>query len=386
MSVNKNAIEREREEPTELDQRIPALFLVFIGLMGGWGSSYFYYNADNSHGRGDTRSKVVSTAQNTDAVSAIDGKAVYTTRCSSCHQSTGMGLPGAFPPLKDSEWVTGSATVPVNIVLRGLQGEIEVQGSTYNGVMPSFASQLADDEIAALLTYVRADFGGLSDGSVDSEMVSKVRAAKSETAIQGQNGLIAVRDGLAEVVPINGAEANAIDKSTLQGVLEEGGDGTKLEMSAETVQTPIEVKTEEPIQEANEVKPEGDTKTALVNGQQVYQQVCSSCHQSTGLGIPGAFPPLKGSEWTNREPELIATIIQRGLMGEIEVAGTKYVSAMPAFGPALSPEDMVDVVTYVQTEFAGTQSELSIESVNQIRANGGAAINGQTELGSLFPQ
>lgn len=386
MSVNKNAIEREKAEPTELDQRIPALFLVFIGLMGGWGSSYFYYNADNSHGRGDTRSKSVSTAQNTDAVSAIDGKAVYTTRCSSCHQSTGMGLPGAFPPLKDSEWVTGSATVPVNIVLRGLQGEIEVQGSTYNGVMPSFASQLTDDEIAALLTYVRTDFGGLSDASVDAEMVSEVREAKSDTAIQGQAGLLAVRDGRAEAVPTSGAESKENDTSTAKDVLKEVDEGTEMETSAETAQDPTEVTTEEPLQEANDKEPERDANSAFVNGQKVYQQVCSSCHQSTGLGIPGAFPPLKGSEWTNREPELIATIIQRGLMGEIEVAGTKYVSAMPALGPALSPEDMVDVVTYVQTEFAGVEAKLNIESVNQIRAKSGAPINGQTELRSLFPQ
>ena len=324
--------------------------------------------------------------QNTAVVSEIDGKALYTTRCSSCHQSTGMGLPGAFPPLKDSEWVTGSATVPVNILLRGLQGEIEVQGSTYNGVMPSFAIQLADDEIAALLTYVRTDFGGLSDGSVDAEMVRKVREAKNDTAIQGQSGLLAVRDGRAEAVPTNGAEANESDKSTVNDVLEEVGDGTEVETSAETVQNPTGFKTGEPLQEVNDKEPEADTNSALANGQKVYQQVCSSCHQSTGMGLPGAFPPLKGSEWTNREPELIATIIQRGLMGEIEVAGTKYISAMPAFGPALSPEDMVDVVTYVQTEFAGVEVKLSIESVNQIRANGGAPINGQTELGSLFPQ
>ncbi len=58
-------------------------------------------------------------------------------------------LPGVFPPLVGSEWVTGPPETLVRIILNGLQGPIEVAGQTYNGAMPAWAQQLSGQEIAA---------------------------------------------------------------------------------------------------------------------------------------------------------------------------------------------------------------------------------------------
>jgi mono/diheme cytochrome c family protein len=109
-----------------------------------------------------------------------DGQALY-GRCAACHQPNGAGLPGAFPPLSASEWVTGDPTIPIKVVLHGLQGEITVAGSTYNGVMLPYGGtgEMNDAEVAAVLTYVRSSFGN-SASAVTPEEVAAVRAAHGD--------------------------------------------------------------------------------------------------------------------------------------------------------------------------------------------------------------
>lgn len=85
-----------------------------------------------------------------------DGSEVYTQICSSCHQPGGAGLPGQYPPLSGNPNVDDSAYV-TDVINNGLQGEIVVNGETYNGVMPSF-STLSDDDVAAVIAYMQNDF------------------------------------------------------------------------------------------------------------------------------------------------------------------------------------------------------------------------------------
>jgi mono/diheme cytochrome c family protein len=85
-----------------------------------------------------------------------------------------MGLPGAFPPLAGSEWVTKDPETPIRIVLHGLQGPIEVKGVTYNNVMPEWGSKLSNEEIAAVLTHERSNWGN-SAGEITPDMVDKIR-------------------------------------------------------------------------------------------------------------------------------------------------------------------------------------------------------------------
>jgi len=99
----------------------------------------------------------------------------YQAVCATCHQPEGQGMPGAFPPLAGSEWVTGNPEVPIRIVLLGLSGPLEVKGTTYNTVMPP-PPGLNDEQIAEAITYARTHFGNAAS-EVKVEQVKQVRAA-----------------------------------------------------------------------------------------------------------------------------------------------------------------------------------------------------------------
>ena len=100
------------------------------------------------------------------------GKRLY-SNCMSCHQSNGRGLPPVYPPLRGSEIVHGDPEVLVKIVMHGLEGPIKVDGQTYNQVMPA-APLRTDEEIAAVLGYVRSAWGNTGD-AIDVALVAKVR-------------------------------------------------------------------------------------------------------------------------------------------------------------------------------------------------------------------
>ena len=87
------------------------------------------------------------------------GKQVYENKCAACHQLTGQGLPGVFPPLKDNAVVTAAdPTEHIRIVLRGLTGKT-IGGVAYATPMPPFADQLSDEEVAAVLNHERTSWG-----------------------------------------------------------------------------------------------------------------------------------------------------------------------------------------------------------------------------------
>ena len=112
---------------------------------------------------------------------AADGAAIFTVRCAACHQPGGTGLPGAFPPLAGSNWVNGSDAAVAQILLHGVQGALTVNGVGYSGVMPTFGDQLSDAEIAAVLTYIRGQWGNKA-GPVGTDLVSAQRAASAAHA------------------------------------------------------------------------------------------------------------------------------------------------------------------------------------------------------------
>jgi mono/diheme cytochrome c family protein len=107
---------------------------------------------------------------------SVDGAAIFASRCAVCHQAAGTGLPGVFPPLAGSNWVGGQGAPLVQIVLHGVQGALTVNGTTYNSAMPAFGSQLNDAQIAAVLTYVRGQWGNKA-AAVSPGLVSAQRAA-----------------------------------------------------------------------------------------------------------------------------------------------------------------------------------------------------------------
>ncbi len=95
------------------------------------------------------------------AAAEVSGADVYAANCSACHQATGAGIPGAFPPLAGHVHVLyeASSTLLPDVLLFGLQGPITVGGMPYNGLMPAWP-QLADAEIAAVLNYITTEWDG----------------------------------------------------------------------------------------------------------------------------------------------------------------------------------------------------------------------------------
>ena len=102
------------------------------------------------------------------------GESVYQTVCLACHQADGKGLPGAFPPLAGSDYLLGDKDRAVGVVVRGLEGEVVVNGVKYNSVMPAM-TQLSDQEIADALTYAMNSWGN-QGGAVTVAQVAAVRA------------------------------------------------------------------------------------------------------------------------------------------------------------------------------------------------------------------
>ncbi|HEY6085668.1 MAG TPA: copper-containing nitrite reductase, partial [Nitrospira sp.] len=108
--------------------------------------------------------------------SGAGGETLYKTYCMGCHQAEGQGIPGTFPPLAKSDYL-GNASRAIETVLNGLNGPIQVNGQTYNGVMPPMG-HLKDEEIAGLLSHVMSSWGN-TGGAISAADVAAVRAKTS---------------------------------------------------------------------------------------------------------------------------------------------------------------------------------------------------------------
>jgi cytochrome c oxidase cbb3-type subunit II len=108
---------------------------------------------------GGSTTAAVGASTSSGGDEAAKGASLYTANCSACHQATGEGLPGAFPPLKGNEVVNADeAAKHIEVVLHGLQGA-SVGGVAYAGVMPPFAAILDDAQVAAIIDYERSAWG-----------------------------------------------------------------------------------------------------------------------------------------------------------------------------------------------------------------------------------
>ena len=106
------------------------------------------------------------------------GKALYLVSCSACHQPNGQGSEGIAPPLAGTRWPNESEDRLARIVLHGLRGPITVMGKEYNLEMPAMGF-FDDQEIAAILTYVRTTWGKKSEPII-SETIGGIRTLNRE--------------------------------------------------------------------------------------------------------------------------------------------------------------------------------------------------------------
>ena len=105
-----------------------------------------------------------------------DGREIFSQQCIACHQPDGKGVPGQFPPLAGNPDLFLARDFPARMVLFGMSGKIKVMGQEIDGAMPPLGDQLKDDEIAAVVNYVRGAFG--NDKLRPKDMAPKDMAPK----------------------------------------------------------------------------------------------------------------------------------------------------------------------------------------------------------------
>lgn len=172
-------IMREMSEPTDGYEPVPLWLIFFFFALVGWGGYYI-----GQYSGGWTSEKYYLTrmpGEGGEQGAAVDpvqlGRRLY-NNCRACHQADGSGVAGNYPPLVGSERVLGSPEVLARILLQGLEGPVEVLGNTYDNVMPGWSDQMTDGQIAAVLTYIRQEWGN-SAPAVSEELVAQVREETS---------------------------------------------------------------------------------------------------------------------------------------------------------------------------------------------------------------
>ncbi|MBT3668425.1 MAG: c-type cytochrome [Opitutae bacterium] len=135
---------------------------------------------------------------------------------------------------------------------------------------------------------------------------------------------------------------------------------------------------EEDEQDTNSTKLPEWLSSQIASGKEIYMKaapgggLCFTCHQPTGLGLAGQFPPLAGSDWVLGDKERLIKISLFGLMGEINVNGIKYNGVMPPPGippGSLTDQQVADVLTYIRNDWGNSASAVSPEEVGNVRAN-----------------
>ena len=128
---------------------------------------------------------VAATAASTGALTVADqikaGQALFAGTCSTCHQPNGEGMAGVFPPLAKSDYVAANPKRIVDVMLHGLTGPIAVNGKDYNSVMPPM-SQLTDDEVANIGTYVLNSWGNPGGKITKAEVAERRKATPAAAA------------------------------------------------------------------------------------------------------------------------------------------------------------------------------------------------------------
>jgi len=143
-----------------------------LGLLLVWLGGIVVSCSPDSGGSSDRVDRIAERR-----VSGIfSGERLYQRNCQVCHQSNGAGIRGVFPPLVGTKYVLGSEERLIALVLYGLQGPFEVDGVMYNGVMPGHAATLPDEQVAAILTYIRTSWGNEAP-EITADQVREVRAA-----------------------------------------------------------------------------------------------------------------------------------------------------------------------------------------------------------------
>ncbi len=176
-------IMREKLEPRDGFEPIPIWLVTVFGALLFWGGWYLAtysggWRSDVFDEDPEARRIVQASGPPKPVDPLVRGEKLFTGNCTSCHGVNGLGQPGVYPPLAGSEWVLEHPDRIRRILLHGLEGPVTVRGAMFNNAMPAFGVKLKDEQIAAVLTYVRHAWGN-NAGPITPE---EVAAARAETA------------------------------------------------------------------------------------------------------------------------------------------------------------------------------------------------------------
>jgi len=185
---------REQAEPTTGRVPVPVWWLVALTVLAFWGFGYLDRRSGGFNAQVYEPFPSLAYVKNVppptggDPMFALGARLYKDKGCVGCHMPNGMGNPASnIPPLAGSDWVNAEGPNRlVRIVLHGFTGPVEVSGKLYNGatMTPMAGVFVNDAEIAAVLTYVRQEWGNTA-GPVTPAQVTAIRdATKDRPAFQ----------------------------------------------------------------------------------------------------------------------------------------------------------------------------------------------------------
>ena len=298
---------------------VPTWAWVLVLCVLAWGAGYLSLEL---HDRIDTVIVHKESGDDAAAPSAADalGAQVYGINCASCHQGNGTGLAGVFPPLTANAVVLADdPTEHIAAILDGVADKV-IDGVAYASPMPGFAALLSDEEVAAVVNHERTQWGN-SAQTVTAEEVAAVRGSG-----------VAADDG-ADV----GAEDADASEATEAAPAETTPPTQNMSVGWEAL------------------------------GQKTYDIHCIACHQASGAGIPGVFPPLTDNAVVLAEDptDHILSILQ-GVSDKV-IDGVAYPAPMQAFATLLSDAEIAAVVNHERTQWGNGAGLVTAEDVARLR-------------------
>ncbi|MBM3836737.1 MAG: c-type cytochrome [Verrucomicrobia bacterium] len=125
--------------------------------------------------------------------------------------------------------------------------------------------------------------------------------------------------------------------------------------------------------QVEQANPKDEAGELIAKGEVLYTQLCVACHQGNGMGSPGQFPPLAGSEWVIGSPDRLIRIVLHGPTGPFKVKGVDWnpATAMVPFGSAFPP-DQVDaniaaILTFIRQSWGNKAPPIKLEDVKRVR-------------------
>jgi mono/diheme cytochrome c family protein len=361
------AVQREKPEPSAEVTPMPLWLTGVCGVAIAWAGMYFglFMGGINGNVFNEYESTpaalfpLPATAGGAGAGAAApelslaqQGKAVYSQVCVACHQAGGTGVPGQYPPLAGSDIVQGSEKRVAAILLKGLQGPITVAGKPFSSpnAMPAWEAQLSPKKIAAVLSYIRSEWGNKAAEISEAKIVAAKKEFAAQTAAWSEATLHEIPED-ATLPDAGGAAAPNAAKPAAAAAPAAAAPAAAAPAAGS----------------APAAAPAAASPEVLALGKTTYMTICIACHQPTGAGLPMVFPPLTKSPYVNGNPERFAAIILKGNMGAFTVDGKPFNNVMPPQEAMLTDDKIAATMTFVRANFGNTSGPVTPDVVAAAR-------------------